>query len=245
MVYLGLQDDDEYGYDGYGDARYDQTGGQPAAGYDDGYGGQGRAPDPYAEGYNDPRGGPDDGYGGRAYPEPRGVDVRPVGEARADSRTVAVREPPGAGGSVSTMGGPAPGGAGVPGAATGVGMGDSAVRPLPRDDQPSGVTVSRPAVVRAVPTTAGKVHVVEPRGFNDAQEVGDRVKANQAVILNLQSSDKELRRRLIDFSSGLAYAMGGSMSRVADAVFLITPLNVQLSEEEKDRLEARGLYRRD
>jgi cell division inhibitor SepF len=124
-------------------------------------------------------------------------------------------------------------------------MSDSAVRPLPRDEQPSGVTVSRPAVVRAVPTTAGKVHVVEPRGFNDAQEVGDRVKANQAVILNLQSSPKELRRRLIDFSSGLAYAMGGSMSRVADAVFLITPMNVQLSEEEKDRLEARGLFRRD
>jgi SepF-like predicted cell division protein (DUF552 family) len=239
MVYLGLQDDDEYGYDGYGDARYDQSGGQVAPGHDDGYG---RAPDPYAEGYSDPRA---DTGGGRAYPEHRGVDVRPVGEARADSRTVAVREPPGAGGSVGTMGGPAPGGAGVPGAATGVGMGDSAVRPLPRDDQPSGVTVSRPAVVRAVPTTAGKVHVIEPRGFNDAQEVGDRVKANQAVILNLQSSDKELRRRLIDFSSGLAYAMGGSMSRVADAVFLITPLNVQLSEEEKDRLEARGLYRRD
>ncbi len=219
----------------------DQTGGHAAPGYDDGYGDQGRGPDPYAEGYS----GPDDGYGGRAYPDPRGVDVRPVGQARADSRTVAVREPPGAGGSLGPMGGPAPGGAGVPGAATGVGAGDSAVRPLPRDDQPSGVTVSRPAVVRAVPTTAGKVHVIEPRGFNDAQEVGDRVKCNQAVILNLQSSDKELRRRLIDFSSGLAYAMGGSMSRVADAVFLITPLNVQLSEEEKDRLEARGLYRRD
>ncbi len=126
-----------------------------------------------------------------------------------------------------------------------MGTGEPTVRPLPRDEQPSGVSVSRPAVVRAVPTTAGKVHVVEPRGFNDAQEVGDRVKANQAVILNLQASPKELRRRLIDFSSGLAYAMGGSMSRVADAVFLITPLNVQLSEEEKDRLEARGLYQRD
>ena len=132
--------------------------------------------------------------------------MRPLGDVRPDARTVAVRDHP-----APACGRGAGGGPGAPTA------GESAVRPLPRDEQPSGVTVSRPAVVRAVPTTAAKVHVVEPHGFNDAQEVGDRVKANQAVILNLQSSPKELRRRLIDFSSGLAYAMGGSMSRVADA----------------------------
>ena len=115
---------------------------------------------------------------------------------------------------------------------------------MPRDEPPSGVSMPRPAVVRAVPTTAARVHVLEPRGFNDAQEIGDRVKANQAVIINLQSSSRELQRRLIDFSSGLAYAVGGSMSRVADSVFLLAPTNVELSEEEKERLEARGLYRR-
>jgi cell division inhibitor SepF len=54
---------------------------------------------------------------------------------------------------------------------------------------------------------------------------------------------RELQRRLIDFSSGLAYAVGGSMSRVADSVFLISPMNVKLSEEEKERLRGRGLYR--
>ena len=96
-----------------------------------------------------------------------------------------------------------------------------------------------------MPTTAAKVHVVEPHGFNDAPEIGDRVKENQAVILNLQGVSKELQRRLIDFSSGLAFAVGGSMSRVAEAVFLITPMNVKLSEEEKERLQARGLYKRD
>jgi len=244
MVYLGLQDDDEYGYDGYGGH----------SGYDDqGYGQQGYGQQGYGEqaghpnqgyddqaGYDDGYGHADEGYAPQArppYPDQRG-DVRPIGDVRPDARTVAVREHPGH----PTAPGSSPG---MTGAATGVGTGEPTVRPLPRDDQPSGVSVSRPAVVRAVPTTAGKVHVVEPRGFNDAQEVGDRVKANQAVILNLQASNKELRRRLIDFSSGLAYAMGGAMSRVADAVFLITPLNVQLSEEEKDRLEARGLYQRD
>jgi cell division inhibitor SepF len=91
--------------------------------------------------------------------------------------------------------------------------------------------------------TAARVHVVEPRGFNDAQEVGDRLKANQPVILNLQGLERDLQRRLIDFSSGLAYALGGSMSRVADQVFLLTPSNVEVSQEEKERLQARGLYR--
>ena len=228
MVYLGLQDDDEYGYDGYGETGYDQSYG--AHGYDEGYEAH---PGAHDQGYGDPyaeQRGPGGPPAPRPYAEPRSSDVRPLGDARTDARTVAVREHPGAAS-----------GPGAPAAP----VSDSAVRPIPRDEQPSGVTVSRPAVVRAVPTTAAKVHVVEPRGFNDAQEVGDRVKANQAVILNLQASPKDLRRRLIDFSSGLAYAMGGSMSRVADAVFLITPLNVQLSEEEKDRLEARGLYRRD
>jgi FtsZ-interacting cell division protein YlmF len=234
MVYLGLQDDDEYGYDGYADG-YDQGYGV-AQGYDDGYGATPAGRDQaYAEPHAEAGGGnSSDRYAPRPYADPRGGDVRPLGDVRTDERTVAVREHPGS-----------PGGPGAGGGPSRPPMGESAVRPLPRDEQPSGVTVSRPAVVRAVPTTAAKVHVVEPRGFNDAQEVGDRVKANQAVILNLQSSPKDLRRRLIDFSSGLAYAMGGSMSRVADAVFLITPLNVQLSEEEKDRLEARGLYRRD
>jgi len=117
------------------------------------------------------------------------------------------------------------------------------VRPLSRDDGP--VAAARPSVVRTMPSasTAARVHVVEPRGFNDAQEVGDRLKANQPVILNLQGLDRDLQRRLIDFSSGLAYALGGSMSRVADQVFLLTPSNVEVSQEEKERLQARGLFR--
>jgi cell division inhibitor SepF len=115
------------------------------------------------------------------------------------------------------------------------------VRPLNRED---ANPTPRPSVVRTMPhATTARVHVVEPRGFNDAQEVGDRLKANQPVILNLQGLDRDLQRRLIDFSSGLAYAMGGSMSRVADQVFLLTPTNVEVSQEEKERLQARGLYR--
>ena len=105
------------------------------------------------------------------------------------------------------------------------------------------MSAPRPSVVRTIgPTTAARVHVVEPQGFNDAQEIGDRLKANQPVIMNLQGVPRELQRRLIDFSSGLAYGVGGAMSRVADQVFLLTPTNVEVSQEEKERLQARGLY---
>jgi len=119
--------------------------------------------------------------------------------------------------------------------------GSGAVRAIPREDTPE-VVPQRP-VVRTVSPSAASVHVVEPSGFNDAQELGDRLKANQPVILNLQGLSKDLQRRLIDFSSGLTYAVGGSMSRVADQVFLLTPSNVEVSQEEKERLQARGLYR--
>jgi cell division inhibitor SepF len=99
------------------------------------------------------------------------------------------------------------------------------------------------SMVKAMPMPASRVHVMEPMGFNDAQEVGDRLKAGQPVILNLQAVDRDLQRRLIDFSSGLAYAIGGTMAKAADQVFLLTPSNVEVSDEEKERLQAKGLYR--
>ena len=115
------------------------------------------------------------------------------------------------------------------------------VRTLPEPVMPP-VDVTKP-IIRPVPASSARVHVVEPRGFNEAQEVGDRLKAGQPVIINLQGVDNELKRRLIDFSSGLTYAIGGSMSRVSDQVFLLTPVNTEVSPEEKERLQARGLYR--
>lgn len=114
------------------------------------------------------------------------------------------------------------------------------VRTIPRDQPPSAVTLSS-GVVRSAAGTS-RVHIVEPHGFNDAQEIGDRLKVGQPVILNLQGVPRDLQRRLIDFSSGIAYAVGGSMNRVADQVFLLTPTDVEVSQEEKERLQARGLY---
>ncbi len=117
------------------------------------------------------------------------------------------------------------------------------VRTLPREPD-SGVTIQRPAVVRPITTTQQpKVHVVAPGGFNDAQEIGDKLKANQPVIVNLQGVNRDLSRRLIDFASGLTYGLGGQMERVAEQVFLLTPSNVEVPAEEKRRLQERGLYR--
>ncbi len=124
----------------------------------------------------------------------------------------------------------------------------SAVRPLSRDasgEVSNGVTVTpRPAVVRPItPMQSAKVHVVAPAKFADAQEIGDRFKNGQPVIVNLQANERELARRMIDFCSGVTYALGGSMDKVADQVFLLTPSNVEVSAEEKRRLQERGLYR--
>ncbi|MGH9056499.1 MAG: cell division protein SepF [Acidimicrobiales bacterium] len=123
----------------------------------------------------------------------------------------------------------------------------SAVRPVAREplEASNGVTVTpRPAVVRPItPMQSAKVHVVAPAKFADAQEIGDRFKNGQPVIVNLQSNDRELSRRMIDFCSGVTYALAGSMDKVADQVFLLTPSNVEVSPEEKRRLQERGLYR--
>ena len=101
-----------------------------------------------------------------------------------------------------------------------------------------------PPRLRSVdPGAPAKVHLVVPRSFNDAQQIADRFKAQMPVIVNLQGADTELSKRLIDFASGLTYALDGSMQRVADRVFLLTPRNVELSAEERARaLERGGFY---
>ena len=92
------------------------------------------------------------------------------------------------------------------------------------------------------PSPSVQVHLVVPRSFNDAQQIADRFKEGVPVILNLQSSDTELSKRLIDFASGLTYALDGGMQRVADKVFLLTPRNVSVSAEERARLLERGFF---
>ncbi|HZT93688.1 MAG TPA: cell division protein SepF [Gaiellaceae bacterium] len=87
-----------------------------------------------------------------------------------------------------------------------------------------------------------RVHLILPRSFNDAQQLADRFKGGGPVILNLQSTDSELSKRLIDFASGLTYALDGGMQRIADKVFLLTPHDVELSAEDRARMLERGFF---
>ena len=87
-----------------------------------------------------------------------------------------------------------------------------------------------------------QVHLVVPRSFNDAQQIADQFKDSIPVILNLQGTDTDLSKRLIDFASGLTYALDGGMQRIADKVFLLSPRNVEVSAEERARLIEKGFF---
>jgi cell division inhibitor SepF len=108
------------------------------------------------------------------------------------------------------------------------------------DDEP--ITASRTSVLRPVNDSDVKVHLVIPRNFNDAQQVADQFKRSVPVILNLQTTDHELSKRMIDFCSGLTYAIDGGMQRIAEKIFLLTPKNVEVSAEEKARLLDKGFF---
>jgi cell division inhibitor SepF len=112
------------------------------------------------------------------------------------------------------------------------------------DDEPGGRATS---VLRPVPGRNGRsndvrVHLVVPKSFNDAQQVADRFKDGLPVILNLQGTETDLSKRLIDFASGLTYALDGGMQRIADKVFMLTPRNVEISAEERARLIEKGFF---
>ena len=87
-----------------------------------------------------------------------------------------------------------------------------------------------------------KVYLSVPRTFNDAQPIGDRYKRGIPVIINLQTVEAGLAKRLIDFASGLTYALEGRMQRIADKVFLLTPENVELSAEDQARYLDAGFF---
>jgi cell division inhibitor SepF len=109
------------------------------------------------------------------------------------------------------------------------------------DDEP--ISASRTRTLRSVGEDSDvKVHLVIPRNFNDAQQVADQFKRSVPVILNLQTTDHELSKRMIDFCSGLTYSLDGGMQRIAEKIFLLTPRNVEVSAEEKARLLDKGFF---
>ncbi len=114
------------------------------------------------------------------------------------------------------------------------------------DDEPPGrpTTVLRPVNGGRGNGHGGaaRVHLVVPKSFNDAQEVADKFKDSIPVVLNLQGIDTDLSKRLIDFASGLTYALDGGMQRIADKVFMLTPRNVEISAEQREQLIEKGFF---
>jgi cell division inhibitor SepF len=110
------------------------------------------------------------------------------------------------------------------------------------DDEPPRTTRLRAVNGRAAPREDVRVHLVIPKSFNDAQQVADKFKDQIPVVLNLQSTDTDLSKRLIDFASGLTYALDGGMQRIADKVFMLTPRNVEISAEERAELIEKGFF---
>jgi cell division inhibitor SepF len=87
-----------------------------------------------------------------------------------------------------------------------------------------------------------RVHFVAPKSFNDVQDVADKFKDTIPVIINLQGTDTDLSKRLIDFSSGLTYALNGGTQKIAEKVFLLTPRNVEVSAEQRAEMLEKGFF---
>lgn len=87
-----------------------------------------------------------------------------------------------------------------------------------------------------------QVVLVKPERFDDASAIADHLNAKRTVVLNLESTNKEVSRRLVDFLSGVAYANNGQIKRVANNTFIITPYNVDVVGDLLDELENNGIF---
>ena len=97
-------------------------------------------------------------------------------------------------------------------------------------------------VVNIHATTQLKVVLVKPERFENASEIADHLKEKRTVVLNLESTNKDVARRLIDFLSGVAYAGEGKIKKVAANTYIITPYHVDIEGDLIDELENNGLY---
>jgi len=119
-------------------------------------------------------------------------------------------------------------------------MKPQAVREVPAETEGVVRTIASPRPAPVVAT--GAIHKSEPKRFNEAREVADRFKEGTAVIMNLQSTEDSIARRLVDFASGLVYGLDGKIELVANRVYLLTPANVEVSAEDRERIAGGAFY---
>ena len=116
------------------------------------------------------------------------------------------------------------------------------VRREPFEDRRNKYDDRRSKVVNIHATTQLKVVLVKPERFENASEIADQLKDKRTVVLNLESTNKDVARRLIDFLSGVAYAGEGKIKKVAANTYIITPYHVDIEGDLIDELENNGLY---
>ncbi|MGB5758733.1 MAG: cell division protein SepF, partial [Acidimicrobiales bacterium] len=123
------------------------------------------------------------------------------------------------------------------------GTGPSAPAGRAVEPEPEPKPEAEEAVVRSLDSMRAKPRTLAPESFGDAKLVADEFKRDIPVLLNLQGLERELARRLIDFASGICYALDGSMEKIASQVFLLVPEGVEVSDEDRRRIEERGYAR--
>ena len=112
-----------------------------------------------------------------------------------------------------------------------------------RDDRRSASDDRRSSkVVNIHATTQLKVVLVKPERFENASEIADHLREKRTVVLNLESTNKDIARRLIDFLSGVAFAVDGKIKNGSGNTYIITPYSVDLMGDLIDELESSGLY---
>ncbi len=112
----------------------------------------------------------------------------------------------------------------------------------PRGSDRINLDRNRGKVVNIHATTQLKVVLVKPERFENASEIADHLKDKRTVVVNLESTHKDIARRLIDFLSGVAYAGEGKIKKVAANTYIITPYSVDIQGDLIDELENNGLY---
>ncbi len=97
--------------------------------------------------------------------------------------------------------------------------------------------------IQPVPLQRSKPRTISPQSFGDAKILADEFKRGTPVVMNLQAVDRDLARRLIDFASGVCYSLGGAMEKLATNVFLLIPKGIQVSDDDRRRIDERGFDR--
>lgn len=130
----------------------------------------------------------------------------------------------------------------APGYESPYGSGSSSVRPVDRRPSLDRGLVSVPTGGASVTpvSTQVKMQIVEPKSMTEAQTIADKFKAGSPVIMNLEMTKPDLARRMVDFASGLTYGLDGGLQKVSDKVFMLTPHNVEVSDVDRRRFQAKS-----